>query len=729
MKGVKEQISILLKEAYTIRINNLKQSIELAKEALALSREIDSKTLVAESLNQLSLYYMVTGSYQLSTEMSEEAIRLFEELGDELGIAAAKYNIAGVYYKTDNYHLGIVFLVDALKTYKKYNDWTNESRTEKSLGTIYEYIGDQNNATSSYENAIAAAKKANDANLEANVYSSLSGVLLKQGKTVEALEMSEWSMAIKKRTGDKRGYAFSVYSRGKVRMAKEEYADAEADFTESMHIHKEMGDTLGSGMVLAKLGSLYLKTNRLAEALKIAEEACEYSEKFNMSIIKFKCNYLLYQIHKKADRPLIALRYLEKYQEEKERVINTQTLKVIENYEIIVRMKTLEQEARLQHETAEITEKKNRAEEAVKVRQEFLSVMSHEIRTPLHAITSIVTLLDSRLDEENRKLLDTLRFASNNLIRIVNDILDFSKLDEGKAILELQSVDFKQFCNNIRNTYQGLAGEKGIDLRLESSGELAPAYLFDATKLTQILANLVANAIKFTEKGSVKISIVKLEESKQYDLLRFSINDTGEGIPENFLQEIFESFSQIKPFMTKKQGGTGLGLSIAGRLAELFGSNIQVESTPGQGSVFWFDLSLRRTELPSEFATQNLSKLSGKHILVAEDNSVNAMIILKLLDKLGITADHVADGKLAFEAAKKKLYDCILMDVHMPVMNGLDSAIAIRTMYNLNKKTPIVAVTADIMVSLDDQYTPWFNDFLSKPLETEKMNSALLKIV
>jgi signal transduction histidine kinase/CheY-like chemotaxis protein/Tfp pilus assembly protein PilF len=729
MKPTIEQINALLSDAYKCRVNNVGKSIQLAGEALKISKEINDQQLIATSHNQLSLYFMIMSDYALSTFHSEEAIRYFEALEDEKGIADAKYNIASVYYKTDNFHLGIIFLIDALKTYHKFDDWHNQSRVEKSLGTIYEYIGDQNNAVISYENAIEAAKKAGDINLESNAYNNLSGVYIKQDKMQEAQEMIDWSIAMKQRSGDTRGQAFAIYGRGKVRFANGQYAEAEADFVEAIRIHRDMGERLGLGMAYNKLGALYLTTGELEKAKITAGEAHELSNQYKMIIVKYKSYYLLYKIHKQENDHIRALEYLEMYQREKESVINTQTLKVIENYEIIIRMKTLEREAELQKEKAEIIEKKNRAEQAVRVRQEFLSAMSHEIRTPLNAICTIVKLLDRQVDEENKKLIDSLGFASDNLIRIINDILDFTRLDEKKAKLENSAADLKTLCENTIRTYEGLAREKNLELVLDADPDLAERYIFDETKLGQILGNLVSNAIKFTDSGNVTISVKKTGQERKCELLEFKISDTGEGIPEKYQQEIFESFSQVKPHLTKKQGGTGLGLTIVRKLLDLFGATINVKSKVNEGTVFYFTLKLQRAAIQPVQAPGNFEQLTGRHALLAEDNQVNAMIMLKLLTRWGITADHVLNGKEAFSRAQQTRYDFILMDIHMPEMNGLEATELIRTKYNLNADVPVFAVTADVMASSDKEFAHYFTGFLSKPLEIEKLYAALAESI
>jgi signal transduction histidine kinase/ActR/RegA family two-component response regulator len=719
------EVLSLLNEAYACRVSDLKSSVLMAEKALDISRGMDDKALIGQSLNQLSLYFMIMADYEKSAHLAREAIRCFEVLNDEKGIADAKYNIAGIHYKTDNYHLGLIYLIDCLTIYKKFDDFHNISRVEKTLGTIYDFFGDQNNSVKSYENAINAAKKTGDLNLESNAYNNLSGVYLKQDKTEEAFELIERSVAMKKQTGDVRGLAFAIYGRGKVFARKTLYSEAEKDFREAIKIHLEMGERLGVGMVYHKLGCLYLEMGLFDQAKKIAEEGLAISNKYNIVIIKFKCEHLLYRVYREKNDHVSALVFLERYLKEKEAVINTQTLKVIENYELIDQMKQLETEAALQKERAEITEKKNRAEEMVRVRQEFLSTMSHEIRTPLNAVTTIVSLLSARTDEEDQQLIHSLKFASNNLLRIINDILDFTKLDAGKAQLEIRQTNFKALLENIWRTYENLAKDKGLILSLKMDIALAEIYELDETKISQILGNLISNAIKFTEKGKVEIEVDKIGSEQDIDTIQFKITDTGEGIPENDLEEIFNSFSQTKPITTRKQGGTGLGLAIVKGLVELHGGTIVVSSQEGEGSVFCFDLKLKKQATiispPSDYS----SHLKGKTALVVEDNVINAMLVRKVLSKWGASSELAENGLIAIQKAQEKPFDFILMDIHMPEMNGFDATEHIRTTENPNKATPLFALTADITASQKEEYFSFFTGFLWKPLQVEKLFEAL----
>ena len=371
-------------------------------------------------------------------------------------------------------------------------------------------------------------------------------------------------------------------------------------------------------------------------------------------------------------------------------------------------------------------EKNNRAETAVKVRQDFLSNMSHEIRTPLNAVITIPKLLKERADPEDQQLLDALQFSSNNLLLLINDVLDFSKLEAGKMELEYRPTDLKLLLHNIKNTYDSLAKEKGLLLHLKIDENIDSSYELDEVKLTQILNNLIGNAIKFTDKGSVNLMVEKLEEVEGNVELQFKIVYTGIGIPDDFLAEIFNSFSQPKLFLSKKHVGTGLGLAIVKKLVELYNSDIKITSQIDEGTIFSFNLILKPCAEPIAInIKKNEEELKDLRVLVAEDNKVNMLVAKKLLSRWGIEADWAKDGVEAIEKANAKKYDIILMDIHMPEKNGYDATIEIRKENNINNKTIIYALTADITANMQADYGEYFNGFLRKPIEVEKLYEVL----
>ena len=725
VEDTRPRIISLLEEAYACRTNNLKRSIELAQKALSMSRKLKDAGLTARSLSRISLFSMIMGDYENALHMAEAAVKHFKELNDEKGIADAKYNIAGVYYKTNNFHLGLVNLVDCISTYRKFNDYHNLSRAHKSLGTIYEYFGDEKNAANTYEEAIKAGQKAGDLNLESNAYNNLSGIYIKRNNIRKAADLIERAINIKRKTGDIRGLAFSLYGRGKVNLAKKNYQQAETDFKAAMDIHLDMGETLGLGMAYHKLANLYIQMGLLQKAKEVLTKGLDFSTLHNIVMVKYKCCFLFYQLFKLENDPINALKYLELYHKEKDSVINTQTLKIIENYELITKMTAREQEAELQK--AEIIKKKDIAEQTARVKQDFLSTMSHEIRTPLNAIITIASLLGDKVKNGEKQLVDTLKFSSNNLLLIINDFLDFTKLDAGKAQLELRPADFRKLLGNIKNTYEGLAIEKGNELRLHIDAEIFDHYELDETKTSQILGNLVTNAIKFTEGGLVDISVKKLSSGDCFDHLLFEVTDNGTGIERKHLDDIFDSFFQPQTITTRKQGGTGLGLAIVKKLVELHGSVINVNSESGKGSVFNFDLCLKRSAAPGEIISKKSDILTGKTVLLAEDNMINAMLIRKLLSNWKMISEHAKNGAEAVEKSKLKVYDFVLMDIHMPEMDGFEATWNIHQTGNPNDHTPIFALTADVTAENCEEHHNMFNGFLRKPIEIDKLQEAFIK--
>jgi len=721
----KINVSSILDEAYACRVNNLSESTILAEKALAISNELNDKSLIAQSLNLLALFSMIRGEYDRSVTMSQQCIKYFEDLQDDKGIADAKYNIAGAYYKTNNFHLGLTYLIDCLVIYRKFDDYHNQARVEKSLGTIYEYFGDERKAIQSYENAIEAARKAGDAALESNAYNPLSGIYLKQGKIEKAAEIIEHAIAMKKQTGDTRGLAFSIYGRAKIYTKTKQYDKAEQDFNEAIAIHKQMGERLGLGMAYYKISVLYVEMGRFNEAKELLDLASAFSREYNIVIISFKCSHLLYQIYKQQGDMVKALEYLELYLEKKETVINTQTLKVIENYELVTKMESLEKEAQAQREKAEIIEKKNRAEKVANTTQEFLSTMSHEIRTPLNAVITIASLLENKPVNDEKQLIDSLNFSANHLLNVINDVLDFSKLDAGKAKIEARPGDLHRLLRNITNAYINLAHQKGIALDLMIGSDVEHYYEIDETKLSQIMGNLISNAIKFTDRGGIEIHVEKTNGNKQTDKLLFRIVDSGTGIEEKYLDEIFDSFAQ--PLLNSRhQGGSGLGLAIVKQLITLFGGDIKLDSIVGKGSVFYFELTFKKSGRPAKTDIKITDQLKNKHVLLAEDNMINALLISKVLANWDVTSEHVRNGAEAVERSATKAYDFILMDIHMAEMNGFEATKSIRNCENLhNINTPIFAISADITAGTKEG-SHYFDGFLNKPIEIDKLYEALV---
>ena len=726
MQELEIKINLLLEKSIDNKTSNLDLSIELSKNALELCKDKKHDNLKAKALTQLSLYYMITGKYEDSFNLSQKSIQLFEKLNDEVGIAEGKYNLAGFYFRTKNFQLSVVNLVDALIIYKNNDDYYNISRCQKLLGSIYQYIGDVQKAIDSFKNAIKAAKKINDLNLESNAYNNLSSIYLKNNNLVLSEDFILKSISIKEKLQDIRGLAFGIYGRGKLFFEQKKYAEAEADFLNSIEIHKKMNDKLGLAMSYNKLANLYFTTKKIVLAKKTMELGIELCNLYSISIIKIKLIYLSYLIYKSENNIEKAFEQLEFYLIEKELVFNSQDIKIVENYDLLVTIQTLQKESDFQQERTKLIAKNNKIKEVARIRQDFLSNMSHEIRTPLNAVTTIANLLSDNSDIKDKTLIDSLKFSSYHLMQIINDILDFTKLDLGKIKLDFQSCTIKLYLETFWKTYELQTREIKVDFKLKIDPSLSDFYMLDETKTTQILGNLVNNAIKFTDVGEVVLEVSVIRKNETNDIIEFKVSDTGIGIEKENFEKMFENFSQIKSGITRKKDGAGLGLTITKKIIELYNSEIKIESIVGKGSTFSFELDLKKCQKNEKTETE-IKKLEYKEsiVLLAEDNAINAMIAIKLLSKWGIKTDHAKNGLEATEKSKDKKYDFILMDIHMPILDGYQAAKNIKTLDNLNKDTPMFGLTADIAAKDNIEYNGYFDNFFLKPLEIEKLKSAL----
>ncbi|MBC6605328.1 PAS domain S-box protein [Hymenobacter sp. BT188] len=387
----------------------------------------------------------------------------------------------------------------------------------------------------------------------------------------------------------------------------------------------------------------------------------------------------------------------------------------------ITHQKTLEQKLR---------KAKEQAEDSSKAKELFLANMSHEIRTPMNAILGMAQLLaKTPLAPEQDEYLRAITISGENLLVIINDILDLSKIEAGQLQVEQIGFNANQFMAQIEQTLHYKAEEKSLFFETKVSPQLPPVLLGDPYRITQILLNLAGNAIKFTEKGSVTISCDLIRQVDEVVEIKFSVADTGIGIDPTYLRHIFKEFSQEDPSVTRKFGGTGLGLSISKSLVNLMGGELQIESKKHHGTISSFSLLLQvgsESDLPrKEAIDQSLrERLRGKEVLLVEDNKFNRQIAKALLNNAHIHVVEAVNGALAVELLQNRRFDLVLMDMQMPVMNGLEATTILREQLHL--KTPIIALTANAIKGEREKcLAAGMDDYLAKPFREDE----LLKLI
>jgi signal transduction histidine kinase/ActR/RegA family two-component response regulator len=420
---------------------------------------------------------------------------------------------------------------------------------------------------------------------------------------------------------------------------------------------------------------------------------------------------------------------------------------------LVVRQRRLEAERlALEQLTGELREAHFHAEAANRSKSQFLANMSHELRTPFNGLMGMLGLLQSTpVSTQQADYIQTAQESASHLLTLLNDILDFSALESGKMVLKPRPCEIPRLLSEVSALMLPLAKSKGLDFQIQAPDGALPTVLTDETRVKQILFNLINNAIKFTSAGSVRLQVIERSRSQETLEIAFEIHDTGIGIEPDALSRLFQRFYQVEETSTRRYGGTGLGLEISQSLARMMNGVISVQSSVGVGSTFTLVLGLPISTVAAESGvpTPSLGMLVSQatpippsllltdspessamamRILVVEDHPINQKLVGVLLGRMGCSISYCENGQLALDLVQHEVFDLILMDVNMPVMDGLAATRLIRALPGVVAQTPIVVLTADVMNEARERaMKAGANDFVSKPVKLDELRAIVQK--
>lgn len=737
----------------TERYHELKQKYNTLKDE---KEKIDCLIdIVVEIRN-----YDVEEAFELSTEIIERSyhINYLEGVGRGLNNKGACYWLKGEYDK------GLSTLREALKIAKEHGFDALKARIYNNYGNIYRDLGDLSNASKYYQWALEINEEMGDELAQSAVMISISNLHFDLFDYENALEYANRGLEIFIKYEDKNRLISVYHTLGNIYLKKEDNDNALINFKKSLELTEP--NTVGHMLANSGIGKVYYKQKKFDKARKylnaVLAQSAELSNIEGMIISEFYLGRMCFDegsfrealIHldkaydtaNEHSRKHDIMSIHEMYAKVYERIGD-----ITEAYENLKKYETLKEEIfqqntinklrnlQIRHEIEFAVKEKEIAEQSAKLKQQFIANMSHEIRTPMNAIVGMTRLLLEKTPRADQlKYLNAITQSADNLLVIINDILDFSKIEAGKIMIESIEFSLKSVLKNVVNLLRYKAEEKGIELRFDIENSLPDILVGDPTRLSQILMNLTGNAVKFTESGSVKIYCEPVYSEGQHVNIAFKIIDTGIGISEEYVHNIFESFTQAGTDVARKYGGTGLGLTISKQLVELMDGTIEVESKMGEGTTFTFTIPFmtgnEQQLLQKEeyvFSDTDVDILNKTQLLLVDDNEFNTILAVDTLKTVAplIQITEASSGADAIQLLKDKPFDIILMDIQMPKMSGTEATRIIRKEFPspLNH-TKIIAMTANVMKNDIQHYLDTgMNDHIPKPFQKEELIRKLLK--
>lgn len=748
-------------------MSNYDSALVRLEGALAKKRAVNNIKSIPSTIMNIGMIHHQRGEHETALDCYLRSYSLEDSLGNEIAAYTSLYHAGAVLNDMGNFPLAREYMLRSLPIAEKHEHSQLQSFIVDLLGAIA-FGQDELDEAEQYflESRELAAKLGSKYSLALS-HNNLGELYVKKEQYELAKESLQKGLALAEEIGEKSIESMTCSNLGTLYAILKERELAEKNFLRALLIDDEMQDFHSESSNLQSLGMFYLEYGQPEKAIESCLASYELSTKdVALPLQQAACN-CLYLAYKKSGNINKAFDYLEKLRNLEDTLKNEDRAKELtrlqmnfehEKQQAADSMKFAQQQAlkdiELEKQELDLSRQrialassgiglililvlaftiyrgKQRAERAERHKEQFLANMSHEIRTPMHAISGMTKILiRNEPADEQRKYLNAISESAGNLLVILNDILDLSKVEEGKLKIEHIPMNPSKIIDNVLDMIRVKAEEKGLRLHLQVDNDVPEFMIGDPTRLNQIMLNLVGNAIKFTENGSVDVKILRNAEK-----LEIKVEDSGIGIPKEKLDGVFGSFEQVDDSTTRKYGGTGLGLSITKKLVELQNGQIWLESEEGVGSVFTVELPLEEVVMDAESILQKSDEelralgdsLAGLRVLLVEDEEFNRMVagddLAYYIPK--VILDVAENGQVGIDKFSANDYDIVLMDIQMPVLSGLDATRRIREI-ELEKKssrTPVIAMTASLLKDeLDKCFAAGMDGYIPKPYNAEEL--------
>lgn len=722
-------------------LGDIRSAIDYYFKSLRIRESLQENLGMGNNLHNIASLYYRQGEFENAYQFSQKSLAIREKIKDKSGMASSHALMAQLCYENADTACAISNYLKSADYYNSLNEKYSEGRANTHLGKIYKLRGQFDKAREHYLKALDIYTKIGEDVSTITLFNNLSDIELATQSIASSLEYAQRAYALAQVSNNTDGLIESSKRLSKLYALLEKYKEAYRFFETYSNLSDSSKTTANRNTILlsniqyqyqkkALADSIRTDKDKKLSELKLKEE--RDVKIFAISLFLSCAFFLIYLFrrYKLIQKQKIIIEK-QKIEVEVQKQLADSRLAISESQKLLIQ-DSLDQLKKTQEK---LIESKLEAEKANASKSTFIANVSHEIRTPLNAVLGFSELLKgSTIGPKYEKYIDNILAGGKSLMLLINDILDLSKMEAGHLVFHQKPVSLQNIIDDCHEWVAIKAAEKGLTYELICEQQyLNMQLLLDELRIRQIIFNLLGNAIKFTNKGSVQLFIMP-EYKNETNLinLKISVKDTGPGIPPDQQQSIFEAFKQVNGQANRESGGTGLGLTITKHLVERLNGNITLQSVPGEGSTFTVQLNDVKiiTDSLSEHSQLNKALLNfkGQSILLAEDTGLNQELIIHLLESHQLSVQLASNGQEAMKLLKTSTPDLILMDLMMPVMDGFEAAKQIKTDPTL-KHIPIIALTALSYAEIEPSKMQHFDDYIQKPIRTENLLLLLSKFL